>query len=179
MFLKPTQSHAQSFVFSKRNLNILLLLLHRFQKVPFSSVYTRPESPKTISFSNFSTLESVLKFFLSHRKRCHRFHRFRLNRRPKRKNIFADSLTPVSCKRGLTFKKQDKSHSEMQRVERKVDCFFKQLQLKGRHNVSVRHCEFSKVIYDPALSFTYIVIQRHDKCATEAIYASFMLLNPF
>ena len=101
MFLKPTQSHAQSFVFSKRNLNILLLLLHRFQKVPFSSVYTRPESPKTISFSNFSTLESVFKFFRSHRKRYHRFHRFRVNRRPKRKNIFADSLTPVSCKRGL------------------------------------------------------------------------------
>ena len=101
MFLKPTQSHAQSFVFSKRNLNILLLLLHRFQKVPFSSVYTRPESPKTISFSNFSTLESVFRFFLCHRKRYHRIHRFLVNRRPKRKHIFADSLTPVSCKRGL------------------------------------------------------------------------------
>ena len=100
MFLKLTQSHAQSFVFSKRNLNILLLL-HRFQKVPFSSVYTRPESPKTISFSNFSTLKSVFKFFQSHRKRYHRFHRFHVNRRPKRKNIFADSLTPVSCKQGL------------------------------------------------------------------------------
>ena len=102
MFLKPAQSHAQSFVFSKKNLNILLLLLHRFQKVLFSSVYMRPESPKTIPFSNFSTLESVFKFFRSHRKRYHRFHRFRVNRRPKRKNIFADSLTPVSCKRGLS-----------------------------------------------------------------------------
>ena len=101
MFLKPAQSHAQSSVFSK-NLNILLLMLHRFQNVPFSSVYTRPESQKTISFSNFSTLESVFKFFRSHRKRYHRFHRFRVNRRPKRKNIFADSLTPVSCKRGLS-----------------------------------------------------------------------------
>ena len=101
MFLKPAQSHAQSFVFSKKHLNILLLLLHRFQKVPFSSVYARPESPKTISFSNFSTLKSVFKFSRSHRKRYHRFHRFRVNRRPKRKNIIADSLTPVSCKRGL------------------------------------------------------------------------------
>ena len=40
------------------------------------------------------------QFFRSHRKRYHRFHRFCVNRRPKRKNIFADSLTPVSCKRG-------------------------------------------------------------------------------
>ena len=62
------EAQAQSFVFSKKNLNILLLLLYRFQKGPFSSVYTRPESPKTISFSNFSTLESVFKFFRSHRK---------------------------------------------------------------------------------------------------------------
>ena len=78
-----------SLLSSAKKFKYFVVVAASFQKVSFSSVYTRPESPKTISFSNFSTLESVFKFFRSHR------HRFRVNRRPKRKNIFADSLTPV------------------------------------------------------------------------------------
>ena len=91
---KPAQAHAfneHSQTIEHRGHQKVLLVLNRFQKLTFSAVYTEIMRFQKVSFSNNSTLESIIKKLLFHSQ----IFRFHVDSKLKRKNKVSFSFEYV------------------------------------------------------------------------------------
>ena len=94
-----TQKSAQTHVFNEldqatehRGSQKVLFVLNRFQKLPFSAVYTETMRFQKVAFSNNSTLESVFKKLRFHSQ----IFLFHVDSKLRRKNKVAFSFENVS-----------------------------------------------------------------------------------